>query len=438
MPGHHGNPVAGLSVGINEETLKYDLTELDGLDVLSEPEECIQEAQEKTAKTFGVAHSYFLINGSSAGLIAAMMSLVKEGDKVLLPRNVHRSILSGLILTGAQPVWHLTEYLNNWGVWDAVTPEQLSQQLESDPDIKLCVVTSPTYDGIASDLNGIASVCKKHNVFLIVDEAHGSLFSFSDELPVSACQLDKDSPCDAVVHSLHKSAGSLTQTALAHLPKGSRINPALFQQSLNIIQSTSPSYILMASLDQTCGFLASDEFHHVLSQYRHLIKTLRGEFNTHIKNFELFETGSPFWDDGRFLIRHKYHSTSDWAETMEADQRLAYESVNGISALYLTGLGLDEAMCEHFINAFKKADTIKYNNSEESVRAIIPHLPQMALTPRDAFFAASETISKENAVGRIARETIVHCPPGIPVLISGEIIQNEHLPYLNQSVLVIQ
>ena len=254
MPGHSGQGFLTPGFDLGEACFAYDLTEVEGLDVLSEPSGPIAEAQAQAAALYGVAQSFFLVQGSTVGLQAAVLACLKPGDKVLLPRNIHRAVVAGLILTGAEPVWFLPPWLPDWGLWGGISPEQFEAQLNLQSDIQAVILTSPTYEGLGSDSAAIAALCREHELFLIVDEAHGSLWPLSNRLPPSACH----SGADAVIHSLHKNAGSLTQTGLAHLPHGSRIDAVAFQQALNTLQTTSPSYLLLGSIDAALGFLASD------------------------------------------------------------------------------------------------------------------------------------------------------------------------------------
>lgn len=446
VPAHAGKSLSQAAEVILREPYRYDLTEVEGLDVLSEPSECILEAQSRAAELFNVSHSYFLVNGASVGLMAAMLSVLKPGDTVLVPRNVHRSVLSGLILTGAKPVWFLPERLPEWGLWGAVTVKQVQAQLSQHPDAKALFLTSPTYEGIGSDIGELAALCREYNVYLMVDEAHGSLWPFSEQLPESACQF----ACDAVIHSLHKSGGSLTQSALAHLPKGSRIEPAVFQQALNTLQTTSPSYLLMASLDATCDYLASSEgqtqIEWLLGQVQQLRSALRNQFQT----FRLFQPEDGLenrWDPCKLYLTHPTISGEDWAVELESERQIAYESASPYGALYLASLGLETEDFQAFQRVLIEEDQrlTSQDKSNMPIQATLERqnpsilVPEMVLLPRDAFFAPSEHCPTEQAIGRIAKETIVHCPPGIPVLFPGERIQEAHLPLLpNDGLLVVR
>jgi arginine decarboxylase len=456
VPGHNGNSF--VSLGADEGSVRahsvifqnpyyYDLTELEGLDVLSEPEGCIQQSQQAISDLVGVAHSFFLVNGSSAGLIAALLAAFSPGDHVLVPRNAHRSIISGLILAGLIPIWFLPDWLPDWGLFGGVTVEHLLPYINlpyvnacsSAPKIKGVVITSPTYEGIASPVEALTHFCKANHLISIVDEAHGSLFPFSEELPLSACSTQ----ADCVVQSLHKTGGSLTQTALAHLPKGSKIDPHRFQQALNMVQTTSPSYVLLASLEQSCFYLVSASGQKRLQNLLKNTHCLRSKLKEQLTEFQLFspeDLGPNFQlDPARLYLKTSHSASTEWAIHLEDTSHLSYESTNGMGALYISGLGLQEQDYEWFLTVFKQANrNLKTSLSEKKERVhFFPRLPEVALPPREAYFSRGENIPASQAIGRISKETIVHCPPGIPILFPGEVIQESHRAQLPGTVSVV-
>ncbi|WP_303675089.1 aminotransferase class I/II-fold pyridoxal phosphate-dependent enzyme [Vampirovibrio chlorellavorus] len=438
VPAHAGQCLYEDST-IWNQPFRYDLTELDGLDVLSEPDGAISEAQQRMASLFGVAHSFMLINGASVGLMAAMLCVAQPGAKVLIPRNAHRAVLSGLIVSGAEPVWFLPSHLPQWDLWGSVTVEQVQTQLVLHSDATALFLTSPTYEGLGSDIPAIARLCKVHGVALVVDEAHGSLWPLSEQLPVSACH----SGADVVIHSLHKSGGSLTQSALAHLTKDSCVDPTLFQQALNTLQSTSPSYLLMASLDAACDFLGSTagqtRIEWLLSQVQLLRRTLQTSLSQ-IKLYQPQGTAAQFWDPCKFYLSHPLQTGEDWGARVEETHQLAYESAKPGGVLYLANLGLTEADFAAFQailmaedEALCAAERPPAPLWEEAIDSAEVCLPQMALFPREAFFRKGHKVPITAALHRIAKETVVHCPPGIPVLMPGERIQKAHLPLLPEA-----
>lgn len=448
VPGHNGQHLAKLQAqGILPDALfQYDYTELEGLDVLSEPESCLLQSQEEAAKTFGVGHSFYLVNGASVGIMAAMLSLLSPGDKVLLPRNIHRSVISGLVQTGAEPIWCLPEQLETAGLWGALSPMAVKHHLQEHPDIKLVMVTSPTYEGIGSDIASILQVCRQYGAKLVVDEAHGSLWPFNENLPRSACHV----PCDVVIHSLHKTAGSITQGAIAHLPIGSRVDASRFQQALNMLQTTSPSYLLLASLEATQAYLGSDTGKQAIQQLLENSDWIRKQFKEHCKRFGIYTPdNTKYWDPTKLWMQHQQWAGTDWAVIVESEATphgIAYESATPEGALYLCGLGLKRQDYQQFFETFQNWDQCQ--DLDMGQKPLIDHshaqgslsftLPQIAMSPREAFFSEGYQTDKQSSIGKVSKQTIVHCPPGIAVLFPGEVIDASLLPQLPEVVEVCQ
>ncbi|MDX2085217.1 MAG: aminotransferase class I/II-fold pyridoxal phosphate-dependent enzyme [Candidatus Melainabacteria bacterium] len=443
MPGHAGRVLFPQDAMASDLLYACDLTELDGLDVLSEPTGCILEAQAFAAKTFGAASSYFLVNGATVGLMASLLCLGGKGKRVLLTRNVHRSVVSALILSGADPVWLDPSWMEDWALWGPVTPDALLDSLSKQADISALVLTSPTYEGLATDIQPIAEICRQRDIRLVVDEAHGALFPFSRYLPNSAISAQG---VDVVVQSLHKTAGSLTQTAIAHLPFGSRLDADDFQQALNVLQTTSPSYPLMMSLDATCHHLASEVGQARVAQWVQMMRNLHERLAPQLKVLKRFEppaTMTPLWDFTRLYLRHPAIAGEDWGPWLEQTQGISFEQVTPFGVLYLSGMGTTEADVAVLAECLMQADARwLQENPQWGQRSLAKApcafcLPEKVLTPRDAFLAPGETLPPEACLGRIAKQMVVHCPPGIPILMPGERILPEHLPLLPSKIRVV-
>jgi arginine/lysine/ornithine decarboxylase len=444
VPGHGGMAFVPEVPGLSGESYRYDLSELEGLDVLSEPSGCIADSQTQAAELFGAAHSFFLINGSSSGVLAAMLAAFRPGDRVLLPRNVHRSVISGLILAGLEPVWYAPHWLQMWGLWGPVTVPDVEAALAergfSAADIAGMVITSPTYEGHGTDTPKLSAWTRQHGWKLVVDEAHGSLWPFSDRLPASALT----SQADAVVQSLHKTAGSLTQTAILHLPEGSSLTPEQIQQALNMVQTTSPSYLLLVSLDATCAFWRTPRsrerleqlIDRALSLHKRLFRSFR-----HYRIYEGIPDWKPFWDPLRFFIHNPLEPGDDWGPRLEREQGISFEATNPYGNLYLMGLGLQEEDFDYFLRTFQSEDRLALSREPETPHWRPPdcgfRLPVTAMLPREAFFAPGVRLPAAECEGRIVKETVVHCPPGVPVVLPGEIVQAEHLPWLPEALTVV-
>ena len=429
------------------------------MDSLSEPDHegsgCLADSQAWLAEQLGVQSSFYLVNGSTVGLLAAMLACVKAGDKVLLPRNAHRALIHGLILTGATPVWIMPEQDAQCGLWLPITISAVERAFETHSDVAAVVIISPTYEGLCPDVASISAIAKRYGTKVIVDEAHGALLSFcSPQQNIKTNQADIIPPLpdstihqnvDVVVQSLHKSAGSLTQTALAHIPTGSSIPPTAMQAALNVVHTSSPSYVLLASIEETTRFWLSEQGQMQLNNYVELIKSTRTQLYNTLKTFQLFEpsTSQAFaWDWTKLVLSSnppRVEPAEAWATRLEQKFRIAYEATTPWFTLYYPGPFLPEVSYEALLQAFQSEDQ-KY--IEPTKPTSLEHLttlpkPDMRLSPREAFMATGISILSKTALGRIAKTTYAPCPPGIPVVVPGEIIQEAHLPYLPESITVV-
>lgn len=428
MPGHAGG--RGIHPKIKEffgdNIFKADLTELDELDNLSDPHGVIKEAQEKIAGIFNARASYFLINGSTLGLMALILSVAGEEDRVLVPRNCHRAVINALILTGAEPIWYLPEWLSEWQLYGKVSTEKFDDYLDEYPEIKAALVVNPSYEGIVSNTGGLATLCQKYEIPLIVDEAHGGHWRFSDELPEDAIA----SGADAVVQSLHKSCGSLSQSSLLHLSKSSKFSKRVVEENLRLLQSTSPSYILMASLDAASSFLISEEGRQILQETHKASLELREKLKE-IESIRILESSSKLTVDPTRLFVSINNLTGDTlANIIEFDYRIAIESFNNYGNLFFLNIG---NTAEDFEKLYLALKDIAGGSYGEKVKVLPePKLPKMKLSCRKAFFSDSESLPIKNAIGRIARYPVVKCPPGICMLIPGEVITEHHLNFFRE------
>src|SRR3989338_1599848 len=234
-----------------KEIYNLDISEVSGYDVEGKDNPIFQ-SEKITAYYFGVSHSFYLTGGASSGLLASMIALNKHGKKVILARNVHKSVINGLILAGLEPVWLNVDFIDEWGIFSRVNPEKLNKILQNEKNLAGCVIVSPTYEGMISDVKEISMLCHKKNIPLIVDEAHGAHLRFLNNKNLySAIQLG----ADLVVQSWHKSLGSLTQTGVLHLVNENYFAYSDIKRSLDLVSSTSPSFLLLVSLELTRKYL---------------------------------------------------------------------------------------------------------------------------------------------------------------------------------------
>ena len=300
---------------------KYDISETDAYD----PQTALQKAQEQAKKIYGTKATYFLTNGSTSGIIASVLVCTQKGDKVLIWNNSHPSHLNAVKLAGCEPVYYTLPLIKEWGIPDKTTPDVIDIK-----GVKAVIVTSPTYEGIVSDIKALKKVCEKNNAYLIIDEAHGALYPFSDKLPESAVKI-----ADFTIQSLHKTAGGLNPTALLH------VNCALnAENALSMINTTSPSYPLLASIEANINFLNSKRGRKKLDTLIEDIKTLK---NT-VQNIEF--SGD---DITKILVKHRGMTGYELSEILYEKFNIEDEKTNNISTMLLCGIGTDEkSLCRLF------------------------------------------------------------------------------------------
>jgi len=444
-PGHkrgQGAPVR-LRELLGEGALRADLPELTELDNLFAPEGVIFQAQTLAAEAFGAEQTWFLANGSTCGLEAAILAVCDPQDKILVPRNVHRSVVAGLVLAGARPVFMEPEYSPALGLALGIPAETVAAALAHHPDIKAVLVVSPTYHGIGSDLEAIAAIAHAHGIPLLVDEAHGPHVAFHPALPTPALRQG----ADLVVQSTHKVLAALSQASMLHV-QGNRINRDRLHAALQLTQSTSPNSLLLASLDAARHQMAT-EGEALLSDTLALAQTLRERLDA-LPGLRVIspQDVSPYasvrdLDTTRITV-----DVADLGITgLEADEIL--NDTLGVTVelpelrhlTLIVSLGNTAADVGHCLNGFRQlADPSRSpaHTSDPSAltsfltHAAYPSQPSTlaALSPRDAFFAPTATLSAAEAIGHLSAETLSAYPPGIPTVMAGETITAAALAHL--------
>ncbi len=450
-PSHSGGVVIPAEIKnlLGLKAFKADLSEVDGLDNIREPKGCILSSQQKAAEIYGAKNTFYLVNGSSSGIVALMLSVLSDGDKVLIARNTHESVYNGLVLTGAAPVWFLPDWDEEFDVAKGVTLANVQAEFAKTPDIKALIITNPTYEGVCSEIEDIAKFCKEKGIIFIVDEAHGALFPFSESLPKSAIELG----ADACVHSLHKNAGALTGCALLHLGKNSLIDAELVQKNLNLINSTSPSWLLIASIEASIRFLASKKGK---LELQNLLKNIE-EFKTHVCHSGMTKRNEALAEiepamSGIYNHKFKFLKNDDptklffkktdlngadlsyWLDKNDIEDELVTEK----GVLCLCGIGTTKKKLKKLERVLLKIASKKSNKNCMGIPTQQQlSVPKAVLSPKEAHFKPFEIVKKENAVGRIIAENITPYPPCIPILIVGEVIEDSHLALLPDEVKVI-
>ena len=433
IPGHTGGRAAyqPFKKLIGNRALLLDTTdEFDNLGTLHPATGPIKEAQELAACAFSSQRTFFLLGGSTIGNLTLAMCMSKRGKKVIVNRNCHRSILTGMIISGAEPVWVLPEKLEKWALWGEIEPSSIEKALKENDDVAMVWITNPTYEGVVSNVKAIAEICKKYDVPLVVDEAHGCLWNFNKNLPDSSLHLG----ADAVVHSLHKTGGSMSQSSMLHITKGSKFNPDEVERTLQLLQTTSPSMLLMASLDAARANLESKKGKRQLSRAIQYAKFVRNKLNK-INGVNVLEATENFNQDiTKIFISVDGLSGKRLESILEIDFDIEVESASDVGVLLLINIGNTKQEIQYLVNAIEKIARANYSDIYYiEKRKHMPMLtPKIVMNPREAYYSEKETIKKENAVGRISAEVIAECPPGISILLPGELITEAHLPYLNE------
>ncbi|NEQ49711.1 MAG: aminotransferase class I/II-fold pyridoxal phosphate-dependent enzyme [Leptolyngbya sp. SIO3F4] len=427
-PGHKGGK--GISklhrTVFGDDIFRVDLPELPELDDLFAPESVILEAEHLAARAFGAEQTWFLVNGSTCGVESALLATCGPGDRVLVPRNAHQSVLSGLILSGAMPVWIAPAYDQAWQLPLGVEADEIAIALKQDPNIKAIVIVSPTYEGVCSDIKVISQIAHSYGIPLIVDAAHGPHFAFHDGLPPSALSCG----ADIVVHSAHKVLAAFTQAALLHV-QGERCDRDRLNQSLRITQSSSPSYLLLGSLDAA---------RHQMANWGQMLMEqtlqLAGAARQQLRNMNLpvlnVSQGGIFQQDlTRLTIDVSTMSTTGFiADTWLNERGVTVELPSFKHLTCIVSLGNSIEDIDRLIQELRH---LPANGQMSIPQYISPELPKLAMSPREAFFAPTRTCVIEDAVGCLSAQTICIYPPGIPNLMPGEVITEQVLQTLNRA-----
>ncbi|MBQ3101548.1 aminotransferase class I/II-fold pyridoxal phosphate-dependent enzyme [bacterium] len=398
---------------------KIDYSEIEGFDNLHNPLGEIFKAQIRCAKVYGAKSLFFLNQGSTQGILASILTVASVGDKILIARNCHKSVLNGTILAKCDVDWIMPEYDENFGIYKEINPENLENILKF-TQYKAFVITSPTYDGVISDIEKIAKICRQYGVILIVDEAHGSLLNFAEGRASAISQ-----GADLVVNSLHKNAGAINPAAILMIGENSEIERDEVQKNLNLITTTSPSYPLLANIESIINFLASSKGKKEIEK---LIKNIR-KYKEKIKElgFEILEGENI--EDTKISIRCK----NGLSEELFEKHNIEDEEENENSLLFLCGIGTNENKLKKLYNALKKCR--EYANAHEKVQK--EPFPCTKIQPHKAHKIETTITSKNNALHKISGETIIPYPPCRGIIYKGEIIQEYHLDFIEENVEVI-
>ena len=435
VPGHkrgRGNPELARLLG--EKCMSMDVNSMKPLDNLCHPVSVIRQAEELAAEAFGAAHAFLMVGGTTSAVQAMVLSVAKRGEKIILPRNVHRSVIGAMVLCGAVPVYVNPQCNDRLGIPLGMRVEDVKKAIEENPDAKAVLVNNPTYYGICSDIKSIVKLAHDHGMYCLADEAHGTHFYFSDQLPVSAMEAG----ADMAAVSMHKSGGSLTQSSLLLL--GPNMSEEYVRQIINLTQTTSGSYLLLSSLDISRRNLAL-RGKETFEKVRSYAKYARAEIND-IGGYyafcrELINGNSVYDFDVTKLAVHTLDVGLAGIEVYdllrdEYDIQIEFGDFGNFLA-YLS-IGDRKQDIERLVSALAE---ISRRFGKEKVDLMTQEYvdPQVAVSPQDAFYADKEKVELKDAPGRISGEFVMCYPPGIPILAPGERVTQEireHIEYARE------
>jgi arginine decarboxylase len=429
-PGHKKGEAssAAFQALIGHRALRADLPELPALDNLFAPQGVIQQAQELAAAAFGADRTWFLANGSTSGVIAAILATCHPGDTIVLPRNAHQSVISGVILAGANPVFVMPEYDVDGDLAHGVTAAAIAEALAQYPQTTAVLIVSPTYYGVCSDVKSIAAITNQCGIPLIVDEAHGAHFGFHPDLPMTALE----SGADVVIQSTHKTLSALTQAAMLHI-QGDRVNADRVTRALALVQSTSPNYLLLASLDaarQQMATVGAQLLTQTLIQVDRVIEGLQQLPGISILQLRA-APGFTALDRTRLTVNVSGLGITGFTadEILTAQFGVICELPSLRHLTFIFSIGTTEKDADRLIAAISQL--AKQTHPTESIPVgSYPAPAATMISPRDAFFAATRTLPIDEAINQISAELICPYPPGIPVLLPGEKITAAAIEYL--------
>lgn len=420
---------------IGDNALSIDLINIAPLDDLHQPTGVIMEAQQLAADAFGADVTLFSVQGTSGAIMTMIMSVCEPNDKIIVPRNVHKSVLSAIIFAGAKPVFISPAMDEQYGIAHGITTSSVKRALELHPDAKAVFLINPTYYGICNHLQEIVTLVHSYDIPVLVDEAHGVHVHFHDELPLSAMQAGADMSATSV----HKLGGSLTQSSVLNI-RTERINAKRVQAIISMLTTTSTSYLLLASLDTARKQLALHgraQLERVLqlSKYaRQQINDIPGLacFGDEILGAEAVHS----FDPTKLTIHVSRlgltgYEVENW---LREHYSIEVELSDMYNILCIITPGDTEDTVQQLIQALQHCASASYKEQRRATEIVVrtPEIPHLSLSPRDAFYADTEIIPFKESAGRIIAEFIMVYPPGIPILLPGEVISQENIDYITE------
>lgn len=443
VPGHKKRNSPEITSAYGEKVLRLDANSTPALDMLGHPTGVILQAENLLADAYGASHAFMLVNGSTSGVQYMIMTVCKPNEKIIMPRNVHKSAINALIMSGAQPVFVAPETDIDFGIMNGMRYENIKRAIIENPDAKAVFIINPTYFGATSDLKAIVKLAHSHNMAVLVDESHGAHFAFHESFPLSAMHAG----ADMSTISMHKTGGSLTQSSVLLL------NERLYNRSqvrtvINLFQTTSASYLLMSSIDLARRKLALhgkeiyDRLISVVEDARNKISKLPG-LEVITRDY-IDGVGVCDYDSTKIVVRVNDLGLTGFEvyNILKRDYNIQAELAETYVVLLVTSIGDDNSTLKKLTDAFadisKRFAGRKPFHVEMQSMMIEPHT---VICPRDAYYADKHEVNLDKAAGEICGESIMIYPPGIPLAIPGEQLTHEIIEhykfYKTQSCVVI-
>lgn len=428
MPGHK-------RLNINSDTLLpylLDFTEIEGFDNLHNPQGIIDKLHKKAEKLYNVNKAFILVNGATGGILSAIRAMTDYGDKVIVARNCHKSVYNAIELCGLKPIYILPDYDEAFGISGSVNPYSVKALLEQNPDIKLVIITSPTYEGIVSDVKLISEICHRYNTKLFVDEAHGAHFPFNERFPSEAVSCG----ADVAVVSLHKTLPAFTQTAL--LLTNNYDIAADLSENLAVFESSSPSYILMASVECCLDYVEKNSFEMYTKQLQNFSESM-----TSLKILKVLCNGSDKkskhnffdFDISKLIISTKHTNISgiELAEILRTNYKIETEMSYSDYVIAMTSVCDTECGFNRLKDALIEIDK-SCSFIEIADNRFIPEIPEMIFNSSLKKNYNGGFIDFSLSIGRISLEYVWAYPPGVPLLVPGEKISENILYQIQQLI----
>ena len=423
IPGHKGG--IGLDDQWKTDIFSIDVTEFSETDDLQNPTGILKAAQDRAATIFGAYKTFFLTNGSSLGLLASIVGTLKPGDKILVDRTCHKSVISALVLSGAMPHFISPVWDEENQLYTGISANDIENCLRENPDIKGVLITSPTYYGICSDILSISETVHKAGKFLIVDEAHGAHFCFNKNLPSSALSQG----ADIVIQSAHKTLPALGQSSFLHLNDSPYINPERIEEALHLLQTTSPSYILMSALDMSAIKMSengSTSLSELISHIQKFKKSVKA--CTRLSFIDQNSIGK-VQDEARIVADFRKTGLTGYesAEILKEKYGIYPEMADENYVVFIATVSNTKDDIDALESALTELGREKKPPSHKKGMPL--PVPYIKMPPRDAWMSEKRSIHYKDALGMTAAEIVSVCPPGAALLVPGQLIDQKTIEY---------